>query len=74
MGDDSRNQKKWTQRRLGFDFESFQSRAVSLSRMLEGLKCDVTKEVISKTKELVYDLVVRHLKVEGYPTGANGDF
>ena len=59
---------------MGFDFESFQPQAVSASRVLEGFKCDVTKEIISKTKELVYDLVVRHLEVEGYPTAANGDF
>ena len=86
MGDDSGNQKKgktkWNtnmtlvdaEERLGLDFELFQSQAVSVSRMLEGLECDVTKEVILKTKELVYDLVVRHIEVEGYPTMANGDF
>lgn len=42
--------------------------------MLEGLKCDVPKEVILKTKELVYDLVVRHIEVEGFPTMANVEF
>ena len=42
-------------RRGDIDFKSLQSRAILVSQMLEGLECDITKEVIQKT---VYDLVV----------------
>ena len=63
------------EKRLGFRMEHLYLKAVPVQHMLdksgfEGLEADV----ISKTKEMVYDNLVRHVLVEGYPAEGNVDF
>lgn len=60
------------EKRLGISFEI---RAIPVRRMLERAKPVVGgDDAILKTKQRVYDAIVDHLEIEGYPTEANPDF
>ena len=52
--------------------EDIYSKVVPVQRMLDNSGFEA--EAISKTKETVYDLLVRHILVEGYPAEGNTDF
>jgi hypothetical protein len=89
MGDNTEQQtkkrrSKWTtfysnmtipqaEKRLGFRLASI--KAISVDRMLANAKYSLggCSDAILKTKEKVYDGIVEHLEIEGYPTEANPD-
>ncbi|KAF8541536.1 hypothetical protein BDD12DRAFT_803593 [Trichophaea hybrida] len=86
MGDDNTNQKpKWTtsysnmtiaqtEQRLGFRIRSL--KPIPVKTMIANASKDLGKDTqaIEQTKEKVYDRIVEHLQVEGFPTEADPDF
>ncbi|KAI5847314.1 hypothetical protein DFP73DRAFT_525641 [Morchella snyderi] len=90
MGDDNTNQKKrkpkWTtsyskmtireaEKRLGIWLDSLNRDAVPVESMLVQRKSLATVESgRDEIKKRVYDNIVEHLEIEGYPTEADPDF
>ncbi|KAF8540341.1 hypothetical protein BDD12DRAFT_29888 [Trichophaea hybrida] len=89
MGDDNTNQKrrksKWatlysnmtiaqTEQRLGFRIRSL--KPIPVKTMIANASKDLGKDTqaIEQTKAKVYDRIVEHLQVEGFPTEADPDF
>lgn len=46
-------------------------RVVSVDRMLANTKHSLERDVILRTKEMVYHHILQYLRLEGYPTEAN---
>ena len=62
-------------KRLGFRIAHLYSRMVPVQHMLDNSALEgLGAETISKTKETIYDNLVRHILVEGYPAEGNEDF
>lgn len=62
------------QNRLGFRFKTFESHAIPVDRMLaeaQGGIESLRMDAILKVKEKVYDLVLDHLEIEGFPIGTS---
>ena len=65
------------QKRLGFTFESFRAQAIPVHRMLAEAQSEIKDpgvDFIQRVKEKVYDLVLDHLDIEGYPSEADPNF
>ncbi|KAA8897860.1 hypothetical protein FN846DRAFT_224806 [Sphaerosporella brunnea] len=65
------------QKRLGFTFRTFGAQAIQVDHMLAEAKGGIEgpeMDSIQKVKEKVYDVMLDHLEIEGYPTEADPDF
>ena len=60
------------EKRLGFRLQSLRGRPVH--KMLAGAETMFGKDAVRETKEKVYNRILEHLIVEGYPTEADSDF
>ncbi|KAA8909404.1 hypothetical protein FN846DRAFT_889014 [Sphaerosporella brunnea] len=65
------------QKSLGFRFRTFGAQAIPVDHMLAEARGGIEgpeMDSIRKVKEKVYDLILDHLEIEGYPTEADPDF
>ncbi|KAI5803265.1 hypothetical protein DFH27DRAFT_44381 [Peziza echinospora] len=63
---------KQAEKRLGFRFGSLE--AIPVGRMLANANKGENPDSMLETKGMVYEQLVRHLEVEGFPTEADPDF